>query len=334
MTNNGPYTPIPRRGVRPTITPVSKAMQAPSPPQGGETSKTIDPRLARLQIVSVDRIEGSRFQHRDELNVAEDREYQTLLNQVRGDIEAQPNTEMRTIETVFPVMPDPESEEKLILCKGGHRRFQVCLDLGIKEVCVWIKDYDEAALATGTYQENKGRRKTNWLEDAQTFKDIHDTLGWTQTQIAQRLHVEGGQPHVSRVLAMLDYHPDLQRMIAFGEERGMRAAKALARLQECFGAEKARELWTPLIAGFKNESLTTDDVETKVKQLLGEVPERARTDVREYPLIKRVRLAKSVRQKWQSFRSEMGDGPLDDETRTEVEAVYQEMGTMLGITNT
>ena len=297
-----------------------------------ETSTTqTDPRLARLQMVPIGRIKASHYQHRDELNITEDREYQQLLAQVQADLESQPDDGHKTIEHVFIVMPDPQDEQKLILASGGHRRYQVCLDLDVKEVYVWIKDYDEAALATGTYTENKGRKKTNWLEDARTYQDIMATLGWNQTEVAQYLHVEGGQPHVSRCLSMLDYHPDLQRMLAIAEERGMRAAKELARLEKRFGPDKARELWAPLIAGFLGGELFTDDIEKKVKQLLGEEPEKVKkTEATEFPVIRRQRLAQGIRKKWQSFRSEIGNEPLDAEVRAEVETIYREMGELLG----
>src|SRR5262245_50712850 len=88
-----------------------------------------DAHLARLQFVPVDRLKGSHYQHRDELNVAEDKEYRQLLAQVQADLALQPDEEHRTIEHVFIVMPDPKDEQKLILASGGHRRFQVCLDL-------------------------------------------------------------------------------------------------------------------------------------------------------------------------------------------------------------
>ncbi len=330
-------SPVSRPGkqTRPPIRPVSTALnQSPSKSaaESERSTVTIDPRLARLQVVSVDRITASHYQHRDEVDATEagDKEYQQLRAQVQADLELQSDDELRTIEHVFIVMPDPRDDQKLIIAKGGHRRFQVCLDLGVKEICVWIKDFSEEALATGTYGENKGRKKTNWLEDARTYKDIMETLGWNQTEVANYLHVEGGQPHVSRCLSMLNYHPDLQRMLAISEERGMRAAQELARLEKHLGTEKARELWAPLIGGFLNEELYTDDIERKVKQLIGEAPDKAKkTDVAEFPLIRRQRLAQSVQKKWQSFCIELGDEPLDKDTRTEVERVYNEMGELL-----
>jgi ParB/RepB/Spo0J family partition protein len=324
------------KAARPSISPVSTAMRRPSVAHNGTEKEgaPVDPRLARLQVVPVDRIKASRYQHRDELNAAEDKEYQQLSAQIQADLEAQPDDEHRTIEHVFIVMPDPKDEAKLILASGGHRRLDVCLDLGVKEIYVWIKEYDEATLATGTYKENKGRKKTNWLEDARTYQDIMSTLGWNQTEVAKMLHVEGGQPHVSRCLSMLDYHPDLQRMLAISEERGMRAAKELARLEKHFGTDKARELWAPLIAGFLNEELYTDDIEKKVKQLLGEAPDKAKkTEVTEFPVLRQQRLAQGIRRKWQSFRKDLGNEPLDAEVRSEVETVYLEMGAFLGHTS-
>jgi ParB/RepB/Spo0J family partition protein len=327
-----------RQGLR-RLDPYSSVAETPGELREGEDKEAsqetgatqTDPRLARLQVVPIDRIKASHYQHRDELNVAEDKEYQQLLAQVQADLELQPDDGHRTIEHVFVVMAESDGEQKLILASGGHRRYQVCLDLGVKEVYVWIKDYNEAALATGTYTENKGRKKTNWLEDARTYQDIMASLGWNQTEVAKYLHVEGGQPHVSRCLSMLDYHPDLQRMLAIAEERGMRAAKELARLEKRFGPDKARELWIPLIAGFLGEDLFTDDIEKKVKQLLGEEPDKVKkTEATEFPLIRRQRLAQGVRKKWQSFRSEIGDAPLDDEVRAEVEIIYKEMGDLLG----
>ena len=318
------------KNTRPPIQPVTSAMSRSST-SNKAPEKILDPRLARLQIVSVDRITASHYQHRDELNAAEDKDYQTLRQQIQTDMEAQPNVEMRTIENVFFVMPDPKNEEMLILAKGGHRRFQICLDLGVKEICVWIKDYDEAALAGGTYQENKGRKKTSWIEDARAFQAMKKTLGWSQTEIAQRLHVEGGQPHVSRVLAMLDYHEDLQRLLALSEDGGMRVANELARLEKRFGIEKARELWNPLIAGFLNGSLVTEDVVVKVREYLGEKKEPPHTSLADFPALRYRRLAHSVQQKWHSLVREIGDQPLDDETRAEVEKVYNEMGKMLGV---
>jgi ParB/RepB/Spo0J family partition protein len=294
------------------------------------TPSTVDSRLNCLQLVPIERLTSSQFQGRDELNITEDREYQQLRTQVEADLTLQPDNEPRTIEHVFVVMPNPKNDEELILASGGHRRLKVCLDLGVKEVFVWIKKYDVATLATGTYKENKGRKKTNWLEDARTFKDIMETLGWTQSDLAQYLHVEGGQPHISRCLAMLDYHPDLQRMLALSEERGMRAAKELARLEKHIGIEKARELWAPLITGFLNGELFTDDIEQKVKGLIGGEPEKQiKADTTEFPELRLKTQAVSVRKKWHSFRKEIGDGPLSPDLKAEIEAVYQEMGEIL-----
>lgn len=334
MTND-PFAqrPVTRPGnngmrPRPPIHPVSEAMQRSRPLREEQAKET---RMNQLQLVAVDRIQGSRFQHRDELNTVEDKEYQQLFAQVSSDLELLSQGEVRTIEHVFIVMPDDENEEKLILAKGGHRRFQVCLDLGIEVVYVWIKPYNEESLATGTYMENKGRKKTSWLEDARTFKDIMETLEWTQSELAHTLHVEGGQSHVSRCLAMLNYHPDLQRMLALSEERGMRASKELARLEKHFGTGKARELWTPLIAAFLNEELYTDDIEKKVNQLVGETSATAKKlEVTEIPMLRKQRLAQGIHRKWQSFRAEIGHDPLDELARAEVEAVYREMGEFLG----
>lgn len=112
----------------------------------------------------------------------------------------------------------------------------------------------------------------------------------------------------------------------------MRAAKALFQLEEHFGHDKAVELWTPLIAAFLEEKLYTDDIEKAVERYISKANESTSPipePVVDVLALRRQQRVASVRQKWESFRKLVGNGPLAADVKADIQEIYQEMGEIL-----
>jgi ParB-like chromosome segregation protein Spo0J len=154
---------------------------------------------------------------------------------------------------------------------GGHRRLEIAKEAGVQNVFIWTEDYDQVELARGTYFENNpgARQELTIVEEGELFRRVQQTLGWTQTEIAERFHVVGGQPHVARCIQAASYPEDIKRMLLKDPERGMRAAHILVQLDEALGSEKAVEMRRSLIEGFEAKALPTDALQLQVDHLLG-----------------------------------------------------------------
>lgn len=330
------------RQARPSINPVSAAMRRPSAPlvEQKQDQIALDPRLAGLQIVAIDRIRPGEYQFRDELDEANDQEYLDLRARILASLEKQPGEE-KILEHVWKVAPEPGNNYYLNPIFGGHRRLQICKEAGVKHAIVWIKEYDEDDMAIGNYDENKGRKDTSLLEDARLFRALKERRKWTQEAIAQRLGVRGGRDHVARCVLLLDYAPDIQEMASRDPERGIRAAGELARLDKHFPPEKAKELRVPLIAGFYHEDskkrYTTDMLKLKVDKLIldrdaimaGETKEEPMATPIQDEILKRLARAVDSRKRFALYLKSLGDQPPWPDERAELESLRREIDEVL-----
>lgn len=301
--------------------------------QEAPTTQT-DPFLGDFKIIPLDRIRPGEFQSRLVKDPIKD---ENLRKRIKKDLDR-----YGRLRHVFRVVIDPDDPTFYNPAFGGHRRLDLARELGVTEVSIWMEEYDPFELARGTYDENDPatRQDLNIVEQGLFFQRVQKKLGWSQTEIAERFDVEGGQPHVSRCMTAVSYPEDLQQMLFTDPDRGMRAAKELHRL-EVLGAERAKALRAPLIAAFQaanpKDRLSTDQLALAVDKILSggsfatdKTTEETNTPVPTIPSLKRWERAKSVRKKWESFRKEFGNEPLDDDVRAEVEAVYKDIGKLLG----
>jgi ParB/RepB/Spo0J family partition protein len=283
--------------------------------QGGQG----DPRLQELKIIPIGKIRPGFFQSRLVVDPEKD---DRLRKRMQADLK-----DGKVLRHVFPVVVDPDDVAYFNPKMGGHRRLKIAQELGLTEVCVWIDDYDTEELARGTYTENDPatRQDLNIVEEGVFFQRALSKLGWTQTELAEKFEIEGGQSHVSRCIQAASYAPDIQQMLFREPDRGMRAAVILNQL-EGLGEEKAKELRKPLIAAYLAENprnrLSTDALQIAVDRIL--TPSTLKEEPAEAlpPVIQLRRLERisGVDKSLERLKKEIGNGPPTPEERQKLRA--------------
>lgn len=218
----------------------------------------LPPWARQFQLVPIDQIRPGPFQVR---MVKDEEKDEQLRKQIREDL-----SKYQTVQHVFIVVPDQEDGRFYNPQMGGHRRLEISREEGAKQVFIWVKEYNLEELARGTYAENDPgtRQELTIPEQGEQFRRVQHLLGWTQTEIAERFHVVGGQPHVARCIQAASYPEDIRKMLYKDPDRGMRAAHILAQLDEALGPEKALEARAPLIEAFLAKQLNTDALQIAV----------------------------------------------------------------------
>jgi ParB/RepB/Spo0J family partition protein len=225
--------------------------------------ESLPPWFHQFKLAPIDTIRPGPYQVR---MVKDPEKDEQLRAQIREDLE---NHE--TVQHVFVVVEDQEDSRYYNPKMGGHRRLEIAKEEGVQNVYIWVQDYNQEELARGTYAENDrgARQELTIVEEGELFRRVQQTLGWTQTEIAEHFHVVGGQPHVARCIQAASYPEDIKSMLLKDPERGMRAAHILAQLDEAFGPEKAIAVRAPLIKAFEGKTLPTDALQLQVDHLLG-----------------------------------------------------------------
>jgi ParB/RepB/Spo0J family partition protein len=162
---------------------------------------------------------------------------------------------------------DPDDPTYYNPMMGGHLRLEAAKELGIEEVPAIIYDYDDLAMAKGTYYENNGRQQLTPIEEGQIFKQCMKNHNWVQEEVADHLAVPGGRKYVSFCVTAANADPDIQEVLRKEPGKGRRCFSYLLRLDE-LGQERAVKLRKPIIEDFLKGSISTDAVEIRVKHIL------------------------------------------------------------------
>jgi len=282
----------------------------------------------QFQLVPIDIIRPGPYQVRIVVDPEKDEQLRT---QIRADLEKHD-----TLQFVFVVSIDQDDDHFYNPKMGGHRRLKIAQELGVKEVYIWIEEYDQEELARGTYFENNrgARQDLTIVEEGELFRRVQQRLGWTQTTIAERFYVEGGQPHVARCIQAASYPDDIQRMLFQDPDRGMRAAEKLAQL-EALGSEKAREVRAPLIEAFLDKKLSTDSIQIAVDRILSrtsfEEMEQGQQELFALPVeqLRRLERATTARKSFGRYLREIGEAQPSTEERAELEMLRQQIEAIL-----
>jgi len=285
-----------------------------------------DSPLSKLRIIPIERIRPGRYQTRmREENDPEDE----LRQQIAADLETH-----ETLEHVFIVSIDPDDSSFYNLKRGGHRRLTFASEFGAKQVWIWIDEYNQEDMARGTYFENNGRKNLTTVEEGEFFLRVQEDKEWTQTEIAQRFKVAGGQPHVARAMKAASYPNDIKQMLFQDPDRGERAAEKLAQL-EALGPEEAKKLRAPLITAFLSkdpkEKLSTDGIQIAVDYLLNGTPSDAveKPEKLEVQVVKRVGYARSASKTFDRYIRELGDERPSQLDRLELEQLQKHLQEIL-----
>jgi ParB/RepB/Spo0J family partition protein len=282
----------------------------------------------QFQLVLIDSVRPGPYQVRMLVDPEKDEQ---LRKQIETDLERH-----GTLQCIFVVSVDQDDEHFYNPKMGGHRRLKIAQVLGVKEVFIWIDSYDQEELARGTYFENNpgARQDLTIVEEGELFRRVQQRLGWTQTTIAERFSVEGGQPHVARCIQAASYPDDIRQMLFQDPERGMRAAEKLAQL-EALGPERGREARVPLIEAFLKKKLSTDSIQIAVDRILGRASfEEGDQQEPALPIeqLRRLERATTARKSFGRYLREIGEARPSDEERAELEMLRQQIEAILART--
>lgn len=254
----------------------------------------------RLLTIPLAAIRPGRYQKRESIDTEK---YQQLKDQIQE----------LGLNFVALLFRDPDDPNFYNPAMGGHLRIQAARELGITEVAAVIRDYDNAALAKGTYMENQARQSLTPLEEGHIFAQCQQDLGWTQEQIATYLLVPGGRSHVALCLLLAEAAPDLQEMIRRDPKKGQRAFFYFRQLDE-LGVEKAMRLRAPHIEDFLLGKIATDEARVLMKHILER--ELGESDVEpSVPLARRAHKITSTFSSFSKFEKEIGDAVPSQEER-------------------
>ncbi len=127
-----------------------------------------------------------------------------------------------------PLLVKAQGEGKYTLI-AGERRLRAAKLAGLKQVPCILSDQERKVCAQITMIENLQREDLSYWEVAEGYRNIIDTFGLTQGQLAERLHVS--QSSVANKLRLLKLPPAAQTILA-SHGLSERHARALLRLPE------------------------------------------------------------------------------------------------------
>ena len=274
--------------------------------------------LSHLKLIPTNQIQAGRYQKR--LEAARDQEtYAQLKEQMASDYA------QGKLKLFLFVMPDPEHPGMYVPCRGGHRRLAIAQEIGVPDLLCEVIDYDASDLASGTYFENEGRQDYSLIEKGLLFQAIMtDEPLLTEATLAERYHVKGGQPYVSRCITSAGYEPDLQALIFWNPEKTTKVVRVLAALD---ALEDHVEKRAPMIQAFTEGKLTADQVETAVKDLLQGIPFALNENrIKEVVRTEGIALTSQKFDRWYRTR---GDAPLSSGEREHVLRMRQLLDSLL-----
>lgn len=247
----------------------------------------------RIVMVPIERIRPGRYQKRETVNVAQ---FQQLKDQIQE----------LGLNYVAILCVDPDDNAFYNPMMGGNLRIQAAKELGIMEVTAILRDYDQEALAKGTYFENNGRQPFTLVDEGLIFQQLQEDKGWTQEEIAEKLLVPGGRSHVALCLLTATAPPDIQEMLRHDPRRGSRCFYYLRKLDE-LGEEKAIQLRAPIIRDFLIGKISTDEVKILVQQILQREQGETRQEISLDEARRQNKITTTIKT-FQRFEKEIGTG--------------------------
>lgn len=300
---------------RPKVTPQDPAKMLQQHGIHGDRTDSVQGLPSRRLIsIPLARIRPGRYQKRESVDPEK---YQLLKDQIQD----------LGLNFVAILCVDPDDENFYNPMMGGHLRIQAAAELGITEVSAIIREYDQTALAKGTYMENNARQGLTLMEEGQIFQQCHDDLGWTQDEIAEKLLVPGGRSHVLLCMLTTTAAPDLKEMLRRDPKRGHRAFYYFRQLDE-LGEDKAKELRAPLIEDFLIGKISTDEVRLLVKQILEKEQGKSAQEV-SLAVARREHKITSTLTSFQKFEKEIGSAVPSSTERETLEKLKKKIDQIL-----
>ena len=214
--------------------------------------------------VLVEDILDSPFQTREEIAPDNDEE-QAKFAQLVYSIKT------RGVHPPIPVQRHPTLPGKYFLPAGGHGRRDAAREAGLDTIPIVVVEFSEEEVGLATAQENLARRELTTIEEGRLYRQLMDTFGWTQEELASRLGMKN-RGRIKDCVALVEFAPDILAMVRRRRgNSGMRAAGYLHRLDDPryrIAPEEARRLRAPIITGFLANERTTEGVRIDVETIL------------------------------------------------------------------
>jgi ParB family chromosome partitioning protein len=146
---------------------------------------------ARLSHIPVEQLEPNPFNPRQHMDVAE------LVESMR-------------VHGFMGALDGRRVGERVQLAYGA-RRLMAARQAGIRQVPVYLHDWDDQMMLVLGLVENVQREDLAPLEAASTVKQMHEELGWSQEEIAQR--TGKNRSWVRDMLALAEAPEDLRQLV-------------------------------------------------------------------------------------------------------------------------
>ncbi len=228
-----------------------------------------------MEYLNVDEILPNPFQPRKEFKIEE-------LGELSKSIK-----EYGVLEPLIVRINDNNQFELI----AGERRLRAAKLVGLKQVPVILKDYDDRKTAQIALIENLQRSDLNSMEEARAYKVLVDKFKMTQEAVARK--VGKSRSYVANFMRLLNLSVAVQELLMQSklnmgqakpllalsdEEVQLKAAKLI--IEKELSARKAEALVKKLLADEnalaelttkmqENKDVYVDDVTQRLKQVLG-----------------------------------------------------------------
>src|SRR5215212_7139945 len=163
--------------------------------------------------IDIDLIEPNSFQPRTNFN---EEKLEELAQSIRAN------------GVIQPLLVRRLDDEKYQLV-AGERRWRAAQRAGLLRVPCVVKEIPEDKMLELALVENIQRQELSAIEEAQAYKRLIETLGFTQEMVAQR--VGRDRTFITNYLRLLRLPEDIQRMVE-AEQISMGHARALLGVDE------------------------------------------------------------------------------------------------------
>jgi ParB family chromosome partitioning protein len=159
------------------------------------------------------------------------------------------------------VRPVPDGSYMIV---AGERRWRAARLAGLSTVPVIIKEMSDADALSIALVENLQREDLNPVEEAEGYRQLAETQGWTQEQIASR--VGKSRPSVANALRLLSLPEDVLALLRDGKITAGHA-KAILSIED----DSLKSSTAALVA---DKGLSVRDAEKLSRSAVSEKPAR------------------------------------------------------------
>ncbi|MFH1867085.1 MAG: ParB/RepB/Spo0J family partition protein [Patescibacteria group bacterium] len=172
---------------------------------------------------------------------------------------------------IQPLVVSPQADGTWQLI-AGERRLRAAQQLGLKTVPAIVRGASKQQHLELSLIENIQRQNLNPIEEAISYKRLHDEFNLTQEEIAKQ--VGKSRPQVANTIRLLELPPAIQQALASGKLT-LGHAKVILSLETATEQEK-------FFKSILRDGLTVKETTWGVKRLKGKNQKSTSTEVAEF----------------------------------------------------